>query len=65
MTDWTTVEGSPLPLGATWVESAQAWNGGLYSKHAESVSLLLYAESDLVAAGRNRSQVERRTIHGD
>ena len=41
-------EGSPFPLGATWVESAQAWNFALYSKHAESVTLLLYAEADLV-----------------
>ena len=48
MSDWTAVEGSPLPLGITWVESAQAWNFALYSKHAESVTLLLYAEADLV-----------------
>jgi glycogen operon protein len=48
MIEWTAIEGAPLPLGATWVESARAWNFALYSKHAESVSLLLYAESDLV-----------------
>jgi glycogen operon protein len=35
-------------LGATWVEEAQAWNFALYSKDAEAVTLLLYAESDLV-----------------
>ena len=47
-TDWTTMEGTPFPLGATWVEEAQAWNFALYSKDAEEVTLLLYAESDLV-----------------
>ncbi len=48
MSDWIAAEGSPYPLGATWVDSAQAWNFALYSKHAESVTLLLYAEADLV-----------------
>ena len=48
MSDWSAAEGSPVPLGATWIESAQAWNFALYSKHAESVTLLLYAEADLV-----------------
>lgn len=47
MTDWTTVEGAPFPLGATWIEAAQAWNFALYSKHAESVTLLLYVAEDL------------------
>ena len=48
MTDWTAMEGTPFPLGATWVEKASAWNFALYSKDAESVTLLLYAEADLV-----------------
>jgi pullulanase/glycogen debranching enzyme len=48
MTDWTALEGSAFPLGATWLESAQAWNFALYSKHAEGVTLLCYAPSDLV-----------------
>jgi glycogen operon protein len=47
MIDWTATEGSPFPPGATWVEEAQAWNFALYSKHAESVTLLFYAEVDL------------------
>ena len=46
--DWTTMEGTPFPFGATWVEEAQAWNFALYSKDAEEVTLLLYAETDLV-----------------
>ena len=48
MSDWLAAEGSPFPLGATWVESAQAWNFAVYSKHAQSITLLLYAEADLV-----------------
>lgn len=48
MTDWTTTEGTRFPLGASWVEKDSAWNFALYSEHAESVALLLYAETDLV-----------------
>ena len=46
--DWTVVDGTPLPLGATWIEDAQAWNFALYSKDAEDVMLLFYADADLV-----------------
>ena len=45
---WATKEGSPVPLGATWVSEEQAYNFALYSKHAERVTLLLYASQDLV-----------------
>jgi glycogen operon protein len=45
---WATVEGLPSPLGATRIESEQAYNFALYSKHAEGVVLLLYATGDLV-----------------
>jgi isoamylase len=48
MKDWTAIEGCPFPGGATWVEDAQAWNFVLYSKDAESVTLLFYADADLV-----------------
>jgi isoamylase len=44
--DWTATEGTPFPLGATWVENASAWNFALYSKDAESVTLLLYTQAD-------------------
>lgn len=47
MTDWIVTEGASTPLGATWVESARAWNFAIYSKHAEAVTLLLYTEADL------------------
>ena len=46
--DWFATEGCPFPPGATWVEDARAWNFVLYSKFAESVTLLFYAEADLV-----------------
>lgn len=48
MMDWTIVEGSPLPLGASWIEAERAYNFALYSKHAESVTLLFYGAQDVV-----------------
>ena len=41
-------EGSPLPLGCTWLSSESAYNFALYSKHAERVVLLAFTEEDLV-----------------
>ena len=45
---WEKVEGAPLPMGASWIEEERAWNFALYSKHAESVELLVYAATDLI-----------------
>ena len=45
---WTKVQGSPTPLGVTWIDSAQAWNFALYSTEATAVRLLLYGEDDFV-----------------
>jgi isoamylase len=45
---WEHVEGSPLPLGVTWIEEEQAFNFAVQAEHAESVTLLLYAATDLV-----------------
>ncbi len=47
MHNWFTLEGSPSPLGVTWVEEEAAFNFAIYSKHATSVTLLLFAEIDL------------------
>ena len=47
MHNWFALEGSPSPLGVTWVEDEAAYNFALYSKHATAVTLLLYAEIDL------------------
>jgi len=46
--EWEPREGAPVPLGATWIEVEQAYNFALYSKHAASVTLLLYGEHDFV-----------------
>jgi glycogen operon protein len=43
---WEREEGSPTPVGATWVESEQAWNFSLYSRNATAVTLLLYAADE-------------------
>ncbi len=45
---WATREGSPTPLGATWIGAEQAYNFALYSKYATRVTLLLYGPGDLV-----------------
>jgi isoamylase len=45
---WEQVEGSPLPLGACWIEEEQSFNFAVCAEHAESVTLLLYAPQELV-----------------
>jgi isoamylase len=45
---WERAEGSPAPLGATWVEPDRAWNFALFSRHATGVTLLLYSEEDSI-----------------
>jgi isoamylase len=45
---WEQSEGSPLPLGVTWMEEEQAFNFAVHAEHAESVTLLLYSCADLV-----------------
>ncbi|WP_417387736.1 glycogen debranching protein [Gimesia sp.] len=47
MDHWDKIEGSPVHLGETWVPSEYAYNFAIYSKHAEQVSLLFFAEDDL------------------
>ena len=48
MAGWATVEGSPFPLGVTWIAEEQAYNFALYSKHADRVTLLLYKDEDVI-----------------
>jgi isoamylase len=45
---WAQAEGSPLPLGITWIEEERAFNFAIHAEHAESVTLLLYSATDLV-----------------
>jgi isoamylase len=47
MRRWASVEGTPLPLGVTWIETEQAYNFALYSRHADAVTLLLYGADNL------------------
>lgn len=49
---WSRVEGSALPLGATWLASEQAYNFSIYSKNASSVSLLFYQDPDFTVPVR-------------
>ena len=46
---WASLEGLPIPLGATWIAEEEAWNFAVYSEHAHRVTLLLYAEADRVS----------------
>jgi glycogen operon protein len=48
---WAQVEGSPLPLGVTWIEEEQAFNFAVHTEHAERVTLLLFSAADLVNPG--------------
>ena len=48
MANWSQTEGSPQPLGATWLKEEKSYNFSLYSRHATGVTLLLYAARDLV-----------------
>jgi len=47
MKRWESLEGSPIPLGASWVEAESAYNFAIYSKHAEKVTLVFFGD-DLV-----------------
>src|ERR1019366_10485851 len=46
--EWDRKEGTPGPMGVTWVPSLEAWNFALYSRRATGVTLLLYAAEDPV-----------------
>src|SRR5579871_6248628 len=43
---WNAGEGVPAPLGVTWLESENSVNFAVYSAHAESVTLLLFSDTD-------------------
>jgi len=45
---WSSREGFPHPLGVTWIPEENAYNFALYSTHATSVALLLYAAGDMM-----------------
>jgi glycogen operon protein len=45
--NWYAQEGTPSPLGVTWIEREAAYNFALYSEFATQVTLFLYSELDL------------------
>ncbi|HEX7484594.1 MAG TPA: isoamylase [Vicinamibacterales bacterium] len=45
---WARAEGLPSPLGATWNAKARGWNFAIYSKHATSITLLLYGRDEFI-----------------
>ena len=45
---WDRQEGTPGPMGVTWVPALDAWNFALYSRRATGVTLLLYGPDDFV-----------------
>jgi glycogen operon protein len=49
---WAGTEGSPLPLGVSWIEQEQAFNFAVHAENAESVTLLFYSASDLANPSR-------------
>ena len=48
MSSLVQIEGSPQPLGTVRLSEEEGYNFALYSRHATSVTLLLYAARDLV-----------------
>jgi isoamylase len=50
--DWAREDGTPWPLGATYVPGTEDWNFALYSRHAASVVLLLFSADDLTHPAR-------------
>lgn len=46
---WMETEGDPEILGATWIDSSQAYNFSLHSKDATAVTLLLYSDENLAS----------------
>ncbi|MBV9734109.1 MAG: glycogen-debranching protein, partial [Verrucomicrobia bacterium] len=45
---WPRIEGSPTPLGVTYIPEEKAFNFALYSQNAREVTLLLYGADDFV-----------------
>ena len=45
---WPSIEGSPTPLGVTYIPEEKAVNFALYSQNAREVTLLLYSADDFV-----------------
>jgi isoamylase len=44
--NWPSIEGSPSPLGVTYIREEDAFNFALYSQNAREVTLLFYGAND-------------------
>jgi isoamylase len=51
--EWKRAEGSPIPLGVTFVAAENAYNFALFSRAATDVMLLLYSAADIVTPLRS------------
>jgi isoamylase len=45
---WPSIEGSPTPLGVSYIPEERAFNFALYSQNAREVILLMYSADDVV-----------------
>ena len=48
MDTWRAIEGTPFPLGCTWVPADRAYNFTILSTTATAIRLRLFADGDLV-----------------
>jgi isoamylase len=48
MDNWAAEEGSPGPLGVSWIAQEESYNFAVYSSHATALTLLFYADQDYV-----------------
>jgi isoamylase len=46
--NWPSIEGSPSPLGVTYIQEEDAFNFALYSQNGREVTLLFYGVDDFV-----------------
>ena len=46
--EWDRKEGTPGPMGVTWVPTLRAWNFAVYSRRATGVTLLIYNSENQV-----------------
>ncbi|HEY4783014.1 MAG TPA: hypothetical protein VIH54_14440, partial [Chthoniobacterales bacterium] len=46
--NWPSIEGSPHPLGVSYIAEEDAYNFALYSQNAREVTLLFYSADDLL-----------------
>lgn len=45
--NWEQADGTPRPLGVTWLKHEQAYNFAIYAENARSVTLLMYLKDEL------------------